>query len=345
MKKVIELLGNRKTDGDIGIEIECEGRNLIEMDGAVWRSEQDGSLRGHYPDTCCEYILAKPLKIGAIEAALNTLKDDLKAAGGVLEFSHRCSVHVHVNVQQMQYQQLLAMIYAYYLLEEPFMTYCGKARKGNNFCLRLSDAEGVLNTLTRMFEHPDFLHAMGHDINRYAALNFEALQKYGSLEFRGMEGNMDVKRIDTWCKALVALREWAIKQDTPKAVYELYMRLGPIGFMEDVLGDMTGDFQYARVLKDIQKSFSISIDLPFSFRLHKDEPKKKEGKWKIGDILNHAQAVELVGKPGGQVEAAPRAPNGELRYRVTRVPLDLGAPRPWLALQWPIIDEIAGEQA
>lgn len=337
MRKVIELLGNRKTDGDIGIEIECEGRNLIEMDGAVWRSEHDGSLRGHYPDTCCEYILTKPLKIGAVEAALNTLQDDLKAVGGVLEFSHRCSVHVHVNVQQMEYQQLLAMIYAYYLLEEPFMTYCGKARKGNNFCLRLSDAEGVLNTLTRMFESPEFLQGMGHDMNRYAALNFEALQKYGSLEFRGMEGNLNVERITTWCKALVALREWSIKQDTPKAVYELYMRLGPIGFMEDVLGDLVDSFQYARVIKDIQRSFSISIDLPFSFKLRKEVQKKREGQWKLGDILTHAQAVRFVGNPGALVDNAGIGDDGRPVYKVTQIPFP--------KMQWAILDEFEAEGA
>jgi len=321
MKKVIELLVNRKTDGDVGIEIECEGKGMIEMDGAVWRSEDDGSLRGIYPQTRCEYILTKPLKINAVKAALTTLKDDLNAEGAVLNFSYRCSVHVHVNVQQMQYQQLLAMIYAYYLLEEPFMTYCGKSRKGNNFCLRLADAEGVLDTLTRMFEHPDYLHAMGQDHNRYAALNLEAIQKYGSLEFRGMEGNLDVKRIDTWCKALVKLREWSVKQDTPKAVYELYTRLGPIGFLEDVLGELAGDFQYARMIKDIQKSFSISIDLPFSFRLHKDEPKKERAVdgYRIGDILTHQQAVELVGK-GGEVAVAPDAPNEEMRFAVKKLP-------------------------
>ncbi|KWH03706.1 hypothetical protein WT58_24030 [Burkholderia territorii] len=321
---------------------------MIMMDSAVWRSEDDGSLRGHYPDTRCEYILTSPLKIDAVGAALKTLKDDLDAAGAELKFSYRCSVHVHVNVQQMEYQQLLAMIYGYYLLEEPFMTYCGKSRKGNNFCLRLSDAEGVLDTLTRMFETPDMLHAMGHDHNRYAAMNFEALQKYGSLEFRGMEGNLDVKRIETWCKALVRLREWAIKQDTPKAVYELYTRLGPIVFLEDVLGDLVGDFQYARCIKDIQKSFSISIDLPFSFRLHKEEApkaKKKKPDWQIGDFMTHADAIKFVAR-GGRVELRKGwdqfAPMDGLRYVVTKEVEPIRVPDIQAAMrggQWAIVDE------
>lgn len=322
MKKVFELLDLRKTEGDVGIEIECEGEKLIEIYTDVWRSEDDGSLRGHFPDTRCEYILKKPIKVDEVGMALNMLKKDLDTAGAVLDFSYRCSVHVHVNVQQMQYQQLLAMIYAYYLLEEPFMTYCGKARKGNNFCLRLADAEGILDTLTRLFSHPGNLKNVQLDGNRYAAMNFESMYKYGSLEFRGMEGNLNVKRIETWCKALVKLREWAIKQDTPKAVYELYMRLGPIGFLEDVLDELVGEFQYARCIKDIQRSFSISIDLPFSFRLPAEVPEKpkKKKRFEVGQIVDAANARQVL-EIGGAIDLAP----GGGAFEIIRLPEMWGA--------------------
>lgn len=294
MKKVIELLGCKSQRGDIGIEIECEGMGMIALDEAVWRSEDDGSLRGVYPNTRCEYILAKPLKIEAVPVALNELSKRLKDEGAVLAFTHRCSVHVHLNVQQLEYQQLLAMMYTYYLLEEPFMTFCGKSRKGNNFCLRLQDAEGLLDVVTAMFEHgEEGIHHIGQDRQRYAAMNFEALRKYGSVEFRGMEGNMDVKRISTWCEALVRMRQFAIKQNDPKAVYESYMVNGPVAFMEAVLGDLSDSFSYIRMVKDVQKSFSISIDLPFKFESFLKKP-KDNGEYKVGQVVAYEVAVKLA---------------------------------------------------
>ncbi len=47
MKKVFQLLNKAKAiPGDVGIEIECEGRNLGIVDSKYWSTEQDGSLRG-----------------------------------------------------------------------------------------------------------------------------------------------------------------------------------------------------------------------------------------------------------------------------------------------------------
>jgi hypothetical protein len=304
MKKVIELLGCKSQRGDIGIEIECEGDNMIALDEAVWRSEDDGSLRGHYPQTRCEYILAKPLKIEAIPVALTELSKRLKEANAVLDFSHRCSVHVHVNVQQLEYQQLLAFMYTYYLLEEPFMTYCGKSRKGNNFCLRLQDAEGVLEVVNAMFENgEEGIHHIGQDRQRYAAMNFEALRKYGSLEFRGMEGNMDVNRISTWCQALIRMRDFAVKLDNPQKVFDLFQQLDPVAFIDAVLGDIASEFQYARLIKDVQKSFSISLDLPFKFADFLKRP-KDDGEYKLGQLVSYDVAVRIARK-GYQLDYGP----------------------------------------
>jgi hypothetical protein len=315
MKKVIELLGTKSQRGDIGIEIECEGQGMIALDEAVWRSENDGSLRGEYPDTRCEYILAKPLKIDAVPVALNELSNRLKEVGAVLAFSHRCSVHVHVNVQQLEYQQLLAFMYAYYLLEEPFMTFCGKARKGNNFCLRLQDAEGVLDVVNAMFSQgEEGIHLIRPDAQRYAAMNFEALRKYGSVEFRGMEGNMDIKRITTWCNALIRMRQFAVKMDTPTAVYELFMQKGPVDFVAEVLGDIADSFHYLRLVKDVQKSFSLSLDLPFKFAELISKPKEVEGEYKLGQLVTYAVAVKLA-KKNYQFDYAPDG-----MYKIVKLP-------------------------
>lgn len=316
MKLVSEILGLDKTEGDIGVEIEAEGKDLLMIDNVFWRCEDDGSLRGRFPDQRCEYIFKKPVKIDKAEALIRHLSVHLQESK--LDFSHRTSVHVHVNVQRLEFQQLLAMMYTYYLLEEPFMTFCGKSRKGNNFCLRLEDAEGILEEIGNLFSEGEYgFQTIYPDKSRYAAMNIEAVKKYGSLEFRGMEGNLDVGRITTWCKALVSMREYAAKANTPQAVYERFKELGPKAFLQEVLGELHVNFSYPRLVKDMLKSFSISIDLPFKFVRFTQKPVVKGDDFKIGDIINYDQAVDCVER-GGNV--AYHDMDNSI-YRVINVPI------------------------
>lgn len=337
MSKIVELLKLKAAKGDVGIEIECEGERLRAVDNDVWTSENDGSLRGRFPDTACEYILRRPIVVGAVRDALNGLVDELK--GAKFNFSYRTSVHVHMNVQQLTFPQLLNAMYTYYLLEEPFMNFCGKKRKGNNFCLRLADAEGVLEWVMQLFElGPEMLGYIPNDNARYAAMNLEAIRKYGSLEFRGMEGNINVDRIDTWCKVLVFMRDWAAAFKNPKEIYETYMHIGPNEFMAAAMGPYVEKFKYARAKQDIEMSFSISIDLPFAYK-EPQEVKKGLKYWEYcpGSIVEYGTAVK-INQNGGYVIAAPgqkgryivtnQAPQPEPRVRAPQEVIieDFGQP-------------------
>ena len=272
MKKIYQILDTPLKKGDVGIEIEVEGNNLKEMDTEVWTSLRDGSLRGEN----LEYVLRKPIPIGRVKDAIIDLKQELDDAGSECIFSFRTSVHVHVNVQNLNFNEYLTLIYTYLLLEEPLMTFCGKERKGNRFCLRLQDAEGILQTLTYMFRNGEgSLRNIGEEAVRYAAINLYATRKFGSLEFRGMRGNMDVDVLDIWTRALVAIREFAVFAKTPKEVYSLFSKAAPKEFLNLVLGELSDNFTYPRMVKDMQTSFSLSIDLPFSFVNQDKEQEEK----------------------------------------------------------------------
>lgn len=262
MKKLYEILGQRLNKGDVGIEIEVEGQYLPIGVDARWVAHEDGSLRGESK----EYVLHKPVPVAETRDCLESLAKNLKEAGSKLAFSFRTSVHVHINVQDLTYPQYLNMLYAYFLLEEPFMTFCGKERKGNRFCLRLQDAEGMLDTYNMLFRHGyAALREIPPNLVRYSAMNVEATTKYGSLEFRGMRGTMDVDTIETWVQAIYRLREFAKSIENPTQVYNLYAELEAQGFLQHVLGDLAEQFYYVRMVKDIQRSFSLSLDLPFAY--------------------------------------------------------------------------------
>ena len=284
MKKLYELLGTKLNKGDVGIEIEVEGTNLIKSADPRWVTTTDGSLRG---EDSKEYVFKSPLPVAGVHSALASLREELDDSDAEIDFSFRTSVHVHVNCQDLTFNQYLAFIYTYLLIEEPLMTYCGRERKGNRFCLRLQDAEGVLMYVEHMFKKGyRGLREVDTERVRYAAINIAATNKFGSLEFRGMRGNLDVDFIDVWAKTLVAIKEFARKAGTPTAVYEYYSKSFPTEFFKDVVGALSQHYEYPRMGKDIESSFSLSLDLPFSFINNEVEEKKEEtAKPLVGDLV------------------------------------------------------------
>jgi hypothetical protein len=264
MKKFYQLVGlNKAIDGLFGIEIEAEGEGMRKVANKYWNTEDDGSLRGEYPESRAEFVMKKPVTAEEVKPALESLVKALE--GAKFDFSYRTSVHVHVNVQELTMAQILNMVYTYLLLEEPLMTYCGKARKGNRFCLRLRDAEGMLEVLREMFRDENGYRNAGDNV-RYSAINLAALNKYGSIEFRGMRGNIDVETIHTWTKILGSIREFATQHESPKSILALVEKLGAITFMKTVLGENFDILNYPRAAKDIASSFSLSLDLPYSYK-------------------------------------------------------------------------------
>lgn len=263
--------GNNYAGKDVGIEIEVEGASLPTfIRDKFWVSTEDGSLRGE----ALEYVLKAPIPIDEVGSAVDHLNDKFVAKGAVLDFSFRTSVHIHVNVGELEYDQLLAFMYGYLLLEEPLMNFCGKPRKGNRFCLRLQDAEGLNNILRDMFSsHQEGLMRIPQDQYRYAAMNIDALRKFGSLEFRGMRGTNEKAIIETWAKALVHLRNFCAGLENPYQVYEAFAHFGPVAFLNRALGDVSHHFHYPRLANDVRQSFSISLDLPYAY---KDRAKQKE---------------------------------------------------------------------
>jgi len=276
MKKLYELLNmNKPIEGDVGIEIECEGKNLHEVFEKGWRTENDGSLRGRYPETCAEYILDSPIKVNKVEEYVHNLAASLE--GAKFDFSFRTSVHVHVNAQDLTEAQVCNMVYTYLLLEEPLINFCGRDRKGNRFCLRVVDAEGIVGYVRQMCEK-GVRTAFNWDENqiRYSAINLASMRKYGSIEFRSMRGNMDADTIHIWANSLVALREYAKTKASPQEIREEFEKNGAAKFIKKVLAGYAVYYDYPRAVKEMQRSFSLTLEIPYSYKEARDVPEEED---------------------------------------------------------------------
>lgn len=228
------VLGRKTTLGDLGVEIEVEGRYLPknEVNLDPWGYHHDGSLRG--ADNA-EYVLLKPIAFDALPAALSTLWSHFATYKSTFDDSNRTSVHVHLNCQNFHFNRLTSFMALWFCMEEVLTEWCGEHRVGNLFCLRAKDAPAMISMIRR-FIQTDGKSSFPESVH-YAGLNTHALQKFGSIEVRTLRGVSQPQVILDWVAILRRLYELSAQFPDPRAICDTFSAEGPASFFEAVLGD------------------------------------------------------------------------------------------------------------
>jgi hypothetical protein len=247
MQDMYERLGLRcgRTDGKFGVEIEVEGQNLPykredNLFDQLWKVERDGSLKGRFDNL--EYVMRVPLSLDGVKDSVAALERRYQEKESVIDETVRAGVHVHLNVQNYLPLELMTFATTYYMLEDYFVHWSGVGRVGNHFCLRATDAEGVIYKLIDACEKRDWRHLNTDDI-RYASLNWNAMHKYGSIEFRSMRSTRKLEDVIRWVELIDRLTVGAKQFNNPREVIGAVSEFqGPERFIEFVMGDMAGEF-------------------------------------------------------------------------------------------------------
>lgn len=210
-----------KIAGDIGLELEVEplpNRTLPVINTGNWETKSEGSLRNGGMEYITKTALKKNLDYSRrIKELTDQLNDNIADVN-----SFRTSLHVHLNMKEKTLTEVWTICTAYWLVENLLFEYCGEDRKSNHFCLRLKDAEGIINHLRDAIEMPNPLLDFSDNL-RYGGLNLAALYKFGSLEFRGMRGTIDPVVIETWSTALYELSRLSTTYfNNPQEVMDFY---------------------------------------------------------------------------------------------------------------------------
>jgi len=279
--KLIELLGKNNVKGDYALELEVEGTSLPDVFNAYWETTIDGSLRGEAK----EYVSKGPKSIKQLDNALKNLNDRFQDSDSVINQSYRTSTHVHQNVLHLEMEELFTLIYLYYLYEELLVTFSGENRKGNRFCLRLRDAEGVIENILNTFkQNSKFLKRVSHrkvdaeiwgNSCRYSALNLASIAKFGSLEYRSLRGTTDRETITLWVKLLDCLKNAAIFFKTPLSVKDCLDNNGVADLSLKVFGDLFRHIEFNGWENDVAYNASLAIQLPYELSYSSEEEVKK----------------------------------------------------------------------
>lgn len=231
-QRICDRFGIPLCDGDIGLEIEIEGGDSdLSWSGKVnWKTVDESSLRNGK-----EFILRKPNTLAELDVSLAEFGE--WSRGRTFVKSLRTSTHIHVNVLSFTVAEVLASLVAYWLVEQPLVAQHGHNREGNLHCLRVSDADGIIDALLNDFKDESPFGYSGSEDLRYGAVNLSAIRKFGSLEFRFMRCMTDPVELKFWCTEMHNLVHSARKIGTPREVLRMFERQHTSEFLHSLFSD------------------------------------------------------------------------------------------------------------
>lgn len=222
-----------------GIEVELEGRNLLKASQEIlnfWGQHNDGSLRKLVPGAeAIEYISRTPYNIKQTEKSIQLLFNYLNQPGVTVFDSYRTSIHVHVNYAQETFRTVYCALVLSIILDELLVSQNGEHRIGNNFCLRMRDAMGqVVGIINSIENGHGFFGVTQHE--RYSSINFAALMKFGSIEYRSLECTTHEGRLMHWIGTCQAIKVRAREFKNPTEIIEQFSQLNLADWLRATLG-------------------------------------------------------------------------------------------------------------
>lgn len=167
----------------------------------------DGSLRNNGK----EFTFKGPYRGSKIVRALVAMDDCSRA----LEFtgSYRTSLHVHLDMGDLNFPEDLVLFGAVYCVVELFLyNFVGQNRFTCNYCVpwykHPYHFEQFIKT-TRAYKDAAVIPAFKHNkAYKYSGLNCFSLGDFGTVEFRHAPVNMQLPKIITWINIIMRIKQW-----------------------------------------------------------------------------------------------------------------------------------------
>ena len=199
----LQLIKGKPTQGKIAgselLGIEIEGEDVIcDLAGInSFKGVGDGSLRNGL-----EFV-SVPIKLDYLEYELTKLA----MAVDTIKFTERCSVHVHLNVRDLEEEELHKLLILYSIYEKSLFSVSGN-RQNNIYTIPILGDSHLLK---------EFILRPYSGWNKYSALNLlpiwghtgQGTARLGTIEFRHHEGTLETRQLLNWCNLIVSLKVFA----------------------------------------------------------------------------------------------------------------------------------------
>lgn len=187
-----------------GVELEIESVNRS-IGWKGFRADEiemkdDNSLRNYGKE-----FITRPENLKTTLEFFKNVHDTVGFLKPEEKFSERTSIHVHVNCQNLEGEQVRQAVLLYALFEEVFFKMVEPSRRDNIHCVPLTDT----------YLPSYFRSSIGTLVGRwskYTALNLLPLKTLGTMEFRHMHGHDDPLLLEDWLMSIENLIELAKTQ-------------------------------------------------------------------------------------------------------------------------------------
>lgn len=228
-----------------------------------WTITTDNSLR----DYGYEFI-TPPLRADQFEGALKQLNYSLP---NNCRFTPRTSVHVHMNVRDLNIEQINSLILIYTVMEGVLFNWVG-TRKDNVFCIPIIDTDYVQNYITFVNDPRDMVESW----NKYTAFNMQPVCTKGTVEFRHMYGTANVNVLLKWINILSKLKQFAKKytlMQVKSTILELNSNSQYEMFIDDVFEDYAEELK--RTTPNLQESMQHEVSYAKLATIKAFEPERQ----------------------------------------------------------------------
>jgi hypothetical protein len=161
----------------VGIELEVESYDHDQDGHEGWMSHEDGSLRNNGIE-----MVSYPVDVRTAVDMFKSFHHYAKWHNEEEKFSDRTSIHVHVNCQNLEQDEVRNIVLMYALFEEIFFRMNSPKRRHNINCVALTETY-----LPSMYKHN--ITYLRDTWTKYTAMNLRPLSSFGTLEFRHSEGH------------------------------------------------------------------------------------------------------------------------------------------------------------
>lgn len=190
-----------------GIELEIEGVSSDDVPESLRRFSKvvgDGSLREGIE------VVTNPLSLE--EVAEFASMYSRWARKHPVSLSERCSTHIHVNVQDMDYEQLRSFLWLSVAVEGVLLSYCSSQRQNNTYTYPTSKTVNMVSVYRELLLRSQSGNLSGfvRNVPKYTAVGIFRFHDYGTVEFRMFDATTDANTLVSWCSMINELRDLAM---------------------------------------------------------------------------------------------------------------------------------------
>lgn len=255
----------------LGIEIEVENvKNNTGGPPLYWTSKKDGSLRNNGQE-----FTSIPLQAKQVPHAIEHLQDYLDT--DELDFSPRTSVHMHLNVRDLTWDEVKTLILLYAMFERHFFHIAGTKRESSIYCVPLYKTD-QLKALRTIETNTNKWH-------KYSALNVgtilgnDDVPRFGTIEFRHLYGTLNTAILYPWIDNILCLKKATKKYNYTQLVESLKTLNSTseyIAMYQDVFGEYANlkamnKYDFEHCITEIKQALfgdDVSKDITYNSAFH-----------------------------------------------------------------------------